>query len=117
MPSTPSSASRRKFSQGKVPSIQRGARSRNSLWATSRTVATKRRCSSLRLANTAFLPLESDEPEVAQARMPVAADDDVVMQGKPEQGGSLLDLLGHGDVRPGRGRVARGVIVHHDYPP
>jgi hypothetical protein len=55
-----------------------------------------------------------DQLEVAQAGVAVAADDEMVVQHDPERGGGLLDVLGHGDVGCGRGRVARGVVVHQD---
>jgi hypothetical protein len=55
-----------------------------------------------------------DQLEVAQAGVAVAADDEMVVQDDPERGGGLLDVLGHGDVGCGRGRVARGVVVHQD---
>src|SRR6516162_7322598 len=44
------------FSQGKVPSMYCLARGRNSRCAKSRTVCTKRRCSSDRVTNTALPP-------------------------------------------------------------
>src|SRR3954469_18873235 len=55
MPSTPNSASDFMLSHGKVPSIQRGARSRNSVCASARTLWTNWRCSSVRVGNTGFL--------------------------------------------------------------
>src|ERR1051325_2393500 len=55
MPSTPNSASCFMLSHGNVPSIQRGARSRNSDWARARTLAMNWRCSSVRVGNTGFL--------------------------------------------------------------
>src|SRR5438067_13796977 len=58
MPRTPNSANGFMLSHGKVPSIQRAARSRNLLWASSRTVETKRRCSSVRLGNTGSSSLD-----------------------------------------------------------
>ena len=53
-----------------------------------------------------------DQLEVAQAGVAVAADDQVIVQSEAERGGGLLDFLGHLDVGLGRGRVARGVVVH-----
>jgi hypothetical protein len=55
-----------------------------------------------------------DQLQVAQAGVAVAGDDQVVVQDDPERGGGLLDVLGHRDVGFGRGRVARGVVVHQD---
>jgi hypothetical protein len=55
-----------------------------------------------------------DQLEVAEAGVAVAADDQMVVQYDPERGGGLLDVLGHGDVGCGRGRVPRGVVVHQD---
>src|SRR5271169_2131282 len=55
-----------------------------------------------------------DLPKLAQAGVPVAADNDVVVQYHAERGGSLLDIFGHGDVGRGWGRIARGMIVHED---
>ena len=46
--------------------------------------------------------------------MPAAADDDVVVYRDPERFGGCHDFLGDGDIRLGRGRIARGVVVHQD---
>ena len=43
--------------------------------------------------------------------MAVAGDDDVVVQHDAERGGGLFDVLGHGDIGFGRGRIARRVVV------
>ena len=76
------------------------ARARNSLWARSRTVCTNWRCSSERLVNTGFSlgSTCSDQPQIAQAGVAVAANDDVVVQHDAERGGGFLDVLGDGDV-------------------
>src|SRR6185437_837697 len=76
MPRTPNSASGFILSQGKVPSIQRRARSRNSLCANSRTVETKRRCSSVRVGNTGGPPgLQAQEYGVAATRLPLSVEE------------------------------------------
>ena len=46
--------------------------------------------------------------------MPVAADNQVIMQRDAKCVGSRLDFLGHGYIGGRRGRIARGVIVHQD---
>ena len=46
--------------------------------------------------------------------MPAAADDDVVVHGDAERACRLDDVAGDGDVGLGRGRVARGMVVHQD---
>jgi len=55
-----------------------------------------------------------DLPKLAQAGVAVAADNDMVVQYHAERGGGLLDILGHGDVGLGWGRIARRMIVHQD---
>jgi hypothetical protein len=47
--------------------------------------------------------------------VPAAADNQVVVNGHTERLGGLDDVLGDGDVRLGGGRIARGMVVHHDY--
>ena len=44
--------------------------------------------------------------------MAMAPDDYMVVQYHAERGRGFFDVLGHGDVGLGRGRVPRGVIVH-----
>src|SRR3984893_13073793 len=71
------------FSHGKSPFIYCNARGRNSLWAKSRTVCTKRRCSSDRVTNTAIPSLllstyptgELDIAECIDPRIEETADD------------------------------------------
>jgi hypothetical protein len=46
-----------------------------------------------------------------QARMPVVADDDVVMDGNAERGRDVDDRLGHLDVGLRGRRIAGGVVV------
>ena len=58
--------------------------------------------------------LSSNQAEVAQARVLAAADDQAVMHGHTERLGGLDDVSGDGDVRLGRGGIARGVVVHQD---
>jgi hypothetical protein len=52
-----------------------------------------------------------DELECFQTRMPVLADDDVVVHGNAERGGDLDDRLGHMDIGL-RWRWVAGVVVH-----
>src|SRR6516162_3147851 len=59
-------------------------------------------------------PSVSNQTEVAQAGVPAAADDQVVVHGHAERRGGSDDVLGDGDVRLGGGRVARGMVVHQD---
>jgi hypothetical protein len=47
-----------------------------------------------------------------QTRMPVLADDDVVVHGNAERGGDIDDRLGHMDIGLRRRRVAGGMVVH-----
>jgi len=47
--------------------------------------------------------------------MAVAPDDYMVVQDHAERGRGFFDVLGHGDVGFGRGRVARGVVVDQDH--
>src|ERR1700736_3009242 len=60
-------------------------------------------------------PLSSEQAEVAQAHVPSAADDQVIVHGHAERLGGFDDIFGDGDVRLGRSRVARGVVVHQDH--
>lgn len=53
----------------------------------------------------------SDQLQSLEARMAVAADDDVVVDGDAERGGDVDDRLGHLDVGAGGRRVSRGVVV------
>ena len=54
----------------------------------------------------------SDLLQPLQTRMPVLADDDVVVHGNAERGGDLDDRLGHVDIGLRRRRIAGGVVVH-----
>ena len=49
--------------------------------------------------------------------MAVLADDDVVMHRDAERAGGFHDRLRHVDIRPRRGRIARGMVVDHPYGP
>ena len=51
------------------------------------------------------------QPHPLQTRMPVLADDDVVMHGDAERGGDIDDRFRHLDVGLRRRRVAGGVVV------
>src|SRR5258705_13519353 len=54
----------------------------------------------------------SDQPHPLQTRMPVLADDDVVVHGNAERGGDIDDRLRHLDIGLRRRRVAGGTVVH-----
>jgi hypothetical protein len=58
--------------------------------------------------------MSSHQPQPLQARMPLLADDNVVVHGNAERLRHLDDLLGHLDVGAGRRRVAGGVVVQKD---
>lgn len=51
------------------------------------------------------------QAELPQARVAVAADDEVVVDGDIQRLGGRDNVLGHFDVARGRGRIARGMIV------
>src|SRR3954471_13266543 len=53
----------------------------------------------------------SDQLQPLQTRMPVLADDDVIVHGNAERGGDLDDRLGDVDIGLRRRRVAGGVVV------
>ncbi len=55
---------------------------------------------------------ELHQLQPAQARMPVLADDNVVMHRDPERSGDVHDLPRHLDIDRGRCRIAGGMIVH-----
>jgi hypothetical protein len=50
-------------------------------------------------------------PEAAEADIPPAPDDDVVVHRDSQEGGGLRHLARHLDVGARRRRVARGVVV------
>jgi hypothetical protein len=54
-----------------------------------------------------------DQLHPLQARVPVLADDDVVVHGNAERGGDLDDRFGHLDIGL-RGRGIAGRVVVHD---
>src|SRR3954468_2119122 len=54
----------------------------------------------------------SDQLQPLQTRMPVLADDDVVVHGDAERGGDLDDRLGHVDIGLRGCGIAGGVVVH-----
>jgi hypothetical protein len=56
-------------------------------------------------------PWTLDQPQSLQTRMPVLADDDVVVHGDAERGGDIDDRLGHLDVGLRGRRIAGRVIV------
>ena len=56
-----------------------------------------------------------NQPQAFQARMPVLADDDVVVHRYSKWAGDADDRFGHLDVGlRGRG-IAAGVVVHEDH--
>src|SRR5437762_12160275 len=57
-----------------------------------------------------------DQPQPLQARMPVLADNDVVVHGNAERGRDVDDRFRHLDVGLRRRRVATGMIVHQSNP-
>src|ERR1700694_3460912 len=54
----------------------------------------------------------SNQLQPLQARMPVLADDDVIVHGDAERAGDVDDRAGHLDIRLRRRRIAGGVVVH-----
>ena len=52
-----------------------------------------------------------NQPHPLQTRMPVLADDDVVVHGNAEGTCDIADRLGHLDVGLRRRRIAGGVVV------
>ena len=56
----------------------------------------------------------SDQLQSLEARMPVLADDDVIVHGDAERSGDRGDLLCHLDVGLRRRRVAGRMIVHEN---
>src|SRR5215475_5921645 len=61
-----------------------------------------------------FCPGTSDQLQPLQARVPVLADDDVVVHGDAERLRHLDDRLRHLDVGARRRRVAGGMVVDED---
>jgi hypothetical protein len=59
-------------------------------------------------------PRELHQLQTSEARVPILADDDVIVHRDPEWGGDVDDLPRHLDVSRGGRRIARGVIVHQD---
>jgi hypothetical protein len=58
------------------------------------------------------LPAPSHQLQRLRARVPILADDDVVVHGDPKRPGHVDDGLGHLDVRACEGRgIAGGLIV------
>ena len=55
----------------------------------------------------------SDQPQPLEARMPVPADDDVIVHRDPEWLGGADDRMRHVDIGARRGGVARRMIVEH----
>jgi len=59
-------------------------------------------------------PRASNQPHPLQTRMPVLADDDVVMHGNAKRAGDVDDRFRHLDIGLRRRRVAGGMVVHQD---
>jgi hypothetical protein len=57
---------------------------------------------------------ELHQLQTPQARVPILADDDVIMHHDSEWGGDVHDLPCHLDISRGRRRIAGRVIVHED---
>ena len=57
---------------------------------------------------------ELNQPEIAQAGMMPAANDQMVVHGHAKGGGGFNDLLSHRDIRLRGCRVARGMVMHQD---
>ena len=58
--------------------------------------------------------LGGDKTKVAQAGVPTPTDDEVIVHRYAERCGGLEDVVGYGNIGSGRGRIARGVIMHED---
>jgi hypothetical protein len=56
----------------------------------------------------------SDQPQALQTRMPVSADDEVVVHRDAERAADIDDRLGHLDVGLRRRRIAGGMVVRQD---
>jgi hypothetical protein len=67
---------------------------------------------SIGLMCVAFGAETSDQPQLLEARVPVLADDDVVVHLDAERFGDVDDHACHLDVGTRGGGVAAGVIVH-----
>src|SRR5882724_10844947 len=72
------------------------------VWGLSRSGAIKR-----------LRPTTSHQLQPLQARMPVLADDDVIMYRNPERPSDVDDRLGHVDIGARRRRVAARMIVQN----
>src|SRR5205085_8429108 len=57
----------------------------------------------------------SNQPECLEARVALAADDDVIVERNAERAGGLDDLFGHFDVGARRARVAGRMVVYQDH--
>lgn len=56
-----------------------------------------------------------EQPRAPEARVLLAADQEMVVDRDAERFGGLSDLACHLDIRARRGRVSSGRIVHQDY--
>src|SRR6266478_7322094 len=61
------------------------------------------------------LPRGLDQLQPLQTRMPVLADNDVVVHGDAERSGDVDDRLGHLDIGLRGRRIATWMIMHQDY--
>ena len=74
--------------------------------------AERKMTAKLDLAGADNQPSCSQQAKVAQASVPAAADDQMIMNGYAERRGGFDDVLSDRDVRLRGGRVARRMIVH-----
>jgi len=55
-----------------------------------------------------------DQSKLAQAGVPTATDDQVVVHRYPQRGSYLDDVVGHADVGTRGARITRRMIMHED---
>jgi hypothetical protein len=67
------------------------------------------------VCNRGRLARPSNQLHPLQTRMPVLADDDVVVDGNAERGGDIDDRFRHLNIGPRGRRIAGGMVVHQDY--
>jgi hypothetical protein len=68
----------------------------------------------VKLARRDKMGMTLDQLHPLQTRVPVLADDDVVVHGNAERADDIDDRLGHMDVRLRWGRIPGGVVVHQN---
>ena len=64
------------------------------------------------LVTPCFVPLGLDQPKLAQAGVPTATDNQMVVHHYPERGSYSDDVVGHADVGTRWGWITRRVIMH-----